>query len=98
MPYSRAKEKRLAKLVKWPDIRYNPATDEAKLFYEAGDVPPGWLKKLQKTKTPKTSVYYDKQELLDQLTSLGIEADPTWGTAHMKKVIDEVQQPEEGIV
>lgn len=89
MPYSRAKEKRLAKLVKWPDVRYDPATGEPTLFYQAKDVPFGWLTKRPRIKTPKVGVYYDKQELINQLTNLGIDINPTWGTAHMKRILDD---------
>jgi hypothetical protein len=89
MPYSRGKEKRLAKLVKWPDLRYNPVTGEAKLFHEAKDVPLGWLTKRPKITIPRVGVVLDREQLVRELTDLGIEINPTWGTAHMKRILDD---------
>jgi len=88
MPYSRSKEKRLAKLVKWPDIRYSP-TGEIKLFYSAKEVPFDWSIKPPGTHFGKPAEALDKAALMAALTEKGIEINPTWGSAHMKKVLND---------
>jgi len=88
MPYSRAKEKRLAKLVKWPDVRYDPVTGKGELFYEAKDVPYGWVHKPPLKITPRVGVELDKEDLLTRLQDLGVEINPTWSNAHMKRILD----------
>lgn len=88
MPYSRAKEKRAARAIPWPDLRYGPK-GEVKLFYSAEEVPPNWTSKPPKGIDPKPPQLFDKQELINALTERNIEINPTWGNAHMKKVLDE---------
>ena len=88
MPYSRSREKRLAKLVPWPDVRYSP-TGESKLFYEAKDVPFGWTDKKPSMTATKPGKILDRQTLVNELELLGVEINPTWGVAHMKKVIND---------
>lgn len=88
MPYSRAKEKRLARETKWPDLRYSP-TGEAKLFYAAADVPAGWSQRAPIIRTLwKPPELLDRAELIRQLTDKGITINPTWADAHMKRILD----------
>ena len=87
MPYSRAKERRLAKLVKWPDVRYNPETGESKLFYSAHEVPFGWLDKPLKKVPANVGTELDRDDLVRQLEERGIEIDHTWCNAHMKRIL-----------
>jgi hypothetical protein len=87
MPYSRSKEKRLSRASPWPDLRYSP-TGEAKLFQSAKDVPFGWTLKPPTNSMPRTTQVLDRDELIAELTKKEIAIKPTWGTAHMKKVLD----------
>jgi hypothetical protein len=89
MPYSKSKEKRLAKKVHWPDLRYGPHGEE-KLFYCAEEVPSGWTNKRPIPFIDRPPVLLDRNELVAKLTELNVDVVPTWGTAHMKKVLDSV--------
>ena len=87
MPYSRSKEKRLAKLTKWPDLRYSPE-GVAKLFYSAEEVPFGWSNKHPGIFIDRPTEQLDREDLIKQLTTKNIKIKPTWGNAHMKKVLN----------
>jgi hypothetical protein len=87
MPYSRAKEKRLAKLKRWPDIRYGPS-GQIKLFYSPEEVPFGWTSDKPSTHMSQVDELLDHDELIAKLTEMGVEINHTWGHAHMKRIID----------
>jgi hypothetical protein len=87
MPYSRAKEKRAAKLLLWPDIRYSP-TGEAKLFNAPSEVPPGWVSKHPGDSVARPAEHLDHDALVLELTKRGIAINPIWGNAHLKRIID----------
>ena len=88
MPYSRSKEKRLAKQVMWPDLRYGPNGEE-KLFYAAHEVPEGWTTKPDPGYVPPDQPEHDRDALVAKLQANGIEINPIWGKAHMQKVLDD---------
>jgi hypothetical protein len=87
MPYSKSKEKRLARKVHWPDLRYGP-NGEQRLFYSADEVPLGWSDKKYIPYINKPIILLNRDELVAELTKRNIRIDPTWGTAHMKRLID----------
>lgn len=87
MPYSRSKQKRIDRQGKWPDLRYSPS-GEVKLFYSAEEVPDGWTTKAQIEYKSLPTVVLNKEELIEELINRGIEIDPTWGNAQLKKVLD----------
>jgi hypothetical protein len=89
MPYSRGKEKRLAKLVKWPDLRYDPLTGDTKLFYSADEVPVGWINKKPIIVAPRVGSTLDHDELVTKLNEIGVDIDPRWCNAHMKRILDD---------
>lgn len=85
--YSKSKEKRLLKKVMWPDLRYGP-NGECKLFSSAHEVPEGWTAKPDIPYVTPEQLQLDKDKLAAELTSRGIDVHPTWGKAHMKKMLD----------
>jgi hypothetical protein len=76
---------------KWPSWRYGPGGQSA-IFQKEEDVPEGWTKKpddapevfIERVAPPPL----DGDVLRAELTRRGIVIDPTWGLAHMKRVID----------
>lgn len=89
MPYSKAAAKREARKIPWPDLRYNPATGEAKLFFSAEEVPEGWeVKPTDRIELHKPGVVLDRDELVAELVKRDIPVKPTWANAHMKRIID----------
>lgn len=88
--FSKALQNKEKKRAPWPDLRYNLATGEAKLFLKPEDVPKGWVTKPRLKLTSKQPVVYDKQRLINQLQKLNVTIDPKWGVAHLKKVLDDV--------
>lgn len=71
----------------WPDLRYSP-TGEMKLFYSAEEVPADWTPKPPQNINTKPTEVLDHDLLVSQLERLGIPIKPTWGDAHMKRIID----------
>lgn len=59
------------------------------MFAAESFVPYGWTKKPGEPFIPPPSpIIHDKADLLSQLVAKGIEVNPTWGTAQLKKVLD----------
>lgn len=77
---------------RWPSWRYGPG-GQAAIFQKEEDVPEGWTKKPDEA--PEVYVprpappVLDRAELLSLLAAINVEVDPTWGVAHMKKVLDD---------
>lgn len=73
----------------WPGWRYG--TDgKGAIFQCEADVPEGWTRKPgepEEVFIPRAAVYHDQYELIAQLRDKGIEINPTWGVAHMHKVL-----------
>lgn len=75
---------------RWPSWRYGPNGQSA-IFKCEEDVPPGWTKKPGEQPEVFVQREYellDKGKLWLELEAKGVEIDPTWGVAHMKKVLD----------
>lgn len=78
------------KSVEWPAWRYAP-DGTGQIFNSEEEAPVGWSKtpgdlivKLPK----KTTEVLDGDMLVLALTKLGIPIKPTWGHAHMKRILD----------
>lgn len=74
----------------WPGWRYGP-DGEGAIFQCEADVPPGWTRRpgdQPEPFLPRAVTAYNREELILQLEAKGIEINPTWGVAHMKKVLD----------
>lgn len=74
----------------WPSWRYGPDGQGA-IFQSEAEVPWGWTVKPGKPELSRqeyTVAILDRTKLIDELTVMGIDIKPTWGTAHMKRIID----------
>lgn len=76
----------------WPSWRYGP-NGESAIFNSEPEVPVGWTKKPGDTPdeiyVPRaTPEPVDREELIAELFARGIDIGPTWGIAHMKKVLN----------
>lgn len=74
----------------WPAWRYGPNGEKAVFPCEAG-VPMGWTKKpgeIMEPFAPRVSEVLDRDALIEALLDKDIDIGPTWGVAHMKKVLD----------
>jgi hypothetical protein len=71
----------------WPDLRYGP-NGECKLFFAPHEVPYGWTQRPDVPFVPPEQLGLDKEKLIAELEAKGIKVDPTWGKAHLKKVLD----------
>jgi hypothetical protein len=72
----------------WPAARWDPHTGEERVFNSPAEVPCGWLDYKSANKKPPVGVVLDRDELVAKLTEMGIEINPLWGNAHMKRIID----------
>lgn len=90
MPHSRYYEKHPRKRPPWPDLRYNIQTGEAKLFNNPEEVPEGWVVRKAALFDKTEAKTFDRDELTAKLIAVGVQVDPKWGTAHLKKVLDDV--------
>ncbi len=71
----------------WPSWRYGPFGESA-IFNSEAEVPYGWTKKAGEVYVPPESAFPDEATLVSQLEAQGITIDPTWGIAHMKRILD----------
>lgn len=75
----------------WPSWRYGPEGESA-VFRCEEDVPIGWTKKPGDTPvevySPPPTVPLDRDYLVTHLLENGVEINPTWSNAHMKRIID----------
>lgn len=74
----------------WPSWRYGP-NGEKGIFECAEDVPVGWTAKVgvpEPVLEVAPTIILDKDALIAELTERGIEVNPLWGNAHMKRIID----------
>lgn len=72
---------------KWPGWRYGPFGEKA-IFNSEAEVPHGWTRKPGELYVAPPSTMLDRENIIGQLETKGIEIDPTWGTAHMQKMLD----------
>lgn len=75
-------------VVEWPHWFHSPS-GESEIFEKAEDVPFGWTKSRPELYVPVDPVAVNVEDTIQQLTDLGIEIDPRWGAAHLKKVLDD---------
>lgn len=74
----------------FPSWRYAP-DGVGQIFNSEEEVPPGWSRKPGDliVKLPKKATeVLDGAALADALTKLNIDIKPTWGHAHMKRILD----------
>lgn len=74
----------------WPSWRYGP-DGKSGVFESELDVPDGWGLKpgeFPPPKEDKPTIFLDRAELVIELQQRNIDIDPTWGVAHMKRIID----------
>jgi hypothetical protein len=72
----------------WPSWRYSPS-GEGKIFQSEAEVPIGWTKKPGEVYVPTAGpLRLNKDELISQLKAKGIDINPIWGSAQLKKVLD----------
>lgn len=72
----------------WPAWFHAPNGDSA-IFQLQEDVPEGWSRKRQSAYEAPTPLAVDKEATLARLMKLGVLIDPRWGSAQLKKVLDE---------
>lgn len=75
----------------WPSWCYGPNDGDAKIVNSEEEIPIGWYcnirpKELDISHLPVELLDHD--ELVSELIKRGISIDPTWGNAHMKRIID----------
>lgn len=73
---------------RWPSWRFGPSGESA-IFECEEDVPFGWVKKPGEAFVIIETPTYDREFLIEELTKLEIKVHPSWGTAHLKKVLDD---------
>lgn len=77
---------------KWPSWRYGPEGQSA-IFQKEEDVPEGWTKRPDEA--PEVYIArpdpepLDRDELITKLSEIGVDIDPVWCNAHLKKVLDD---------
>lgn len=74
----------------WPSWRYAP-NGESKLCHSADEVPEGWSRKPDGPSTPlikQDTQILDRTQLIAELMERRIPIKPTWGNAHMKRILD----------
>ena len=76
----------------WPAWRFGPKGESA-IFQCAADVPDDWKTAYdieEDRDVPRHPCEeHDPDELRSKLLELGVEVNPIWGTAHLKKVLDD---------
>lgn len=78
----------------WPSWMYN-VEGEGRIFEKESDVPEGWTRKIGEIYEKARPVIHDHEYLVTQLTAAGIEINPIWGSAHLKRILDGDIRPEE---
>lgn len=74
----------------WPAWRYGPSGESA-IFQSEEEVPNGWTKKPgipDPEFVARAPVALNRDDLVAKLSEIGVEINPTWGNAHMKRIID----------
>lgn len=73
----------------WPSWRYAP-DGSGQLFYRAEDIPEGWARKpgaIIERVAPTPTQILNEDELIAELKARNIDIKPTWGHAHMKRIL-----------
>lgn len=75
----------------WPSWRYGPGGQSA-IFQKAEDVPEGWTKKPDEVAElfihQPAPPPLNHDELIADLLRMGVNINPQWADAHMKRIID----------
>lgn len=72
----------------WPSWRYGPDGESA-IFNSASEVPFGWSRRPDFIQLDQvSSVDLNRDELVKALEEKGIEINPIWGKAHLKRILD----------
>ena len=74
----------------WPAWFYGP-DDQAAVFPSQDLVPEGWTRRkgdVEPEYIARPTVILDRGELVEQLVAMNVDINPTWGNAHMKRIID----------
>lgn len=74
--------------VSWPSWYHAPNGDSA-IFESEEEVPDGWTRKPQSLYEAPTVVPIDREATIARLQQLDIFIDPRWGSAKLKKVLEE---------
>ena len=84
------RKKRSSGFTGWPSWRYGP-NGESGIFQSEAEVPYGWTRKPGEEfiTRPSTEVL-DRDELMSRLKAKDIDIHPAWGTAHMKRMLDDL--------
>lgn len=76
--------------VEWPAWRYGP-DGESEVFDSAEDVPAGWGATPSLAYVPReASPEICKESTIKALEDFGVVINPTWGTAHLRKMLKEL--------
>lgn len=75
-------------VVEWPHWFYGP-DGQAEIFNSRAEVPHGWTKAPAKLFEPVDPLQVDEEDVRAKLEKLGVKIDPTWGKAHLQKVLDD---------
>lgn len=72
----------------WPAWYHSPNGD-SQVFERIQDVPYGWTKSPPVVFEHSDPLVVDEDVVRQKLTELGVDIDPTWGRAHLQKVLDD---------
>jgi hypothetical protein len=75
----------------WPAWFYGPHDGECAIFAKPEDVPEGWSRKAEEAEPAveaRPTETLDRDALIAELTARNIPVKPSWGTAHIKRIID----------
>ena len=77
----------------WPRWYHGP-DGQSEIFNSLAEVPYGWVKNKppEFVPTPPPEAI-DRDTIIARLTELGVEINPIWGDAHLKKVLDDRSPP-----
>jgi hypothetical protein len=73
----------------WPRWMYDPS-GEGQIFEKESDVPEGWVRTPGEVYVKTGPVLYDHADLVRQAEAKGIEINPIWGSAHLKRMLNDV--------
>lgn len=75
----------------FPAWFYGPNEGECDVFNSPEDVPEGWGRKPGVPETiivVQTTEILNRDELVAELKARGIDINPIWGDAHLKRIVD----------
>jgi hypothetical protein len=72
----------------WPCWFHGPDGHSA-VFNSPAEVPTGWTRHKPAQFTAASPLQVDEEAVKAKLIELGVEIDPTWGRAHLQKVLND---------